>query len=183
MEKGFCSFCGRALIPLEGYAELKDGGKACSHCVRKLRVMYPLKPFWDNNGMKRAEDPIEKLGSDEFAKCLEDVIEGTEGLRLRYGRHNAVFRVEEVKTEKKELLKPPTYYASGMVIYGCFDPEDRVSLVRKEGKTEFSLSDVRESSPFMLDTVTVEGKGGEPCILVFSGKAIACGPGDLIVRD
>ena len=99
IEQGFCSLCGRALLPNEGYCHLRGGSHICSHCVGKIRVMHPLTLSWDKKGNKVKHDPIEELSLEEAGKDLKNAIAYTEELRAKYDHHNAVFMVESVTTE------------------------------------------------------------------------------------
>ena len=182
IEKGFCSLCGRALLPNEGYGRLTDG-HICAICVGKLRVMHPLTVTWDKKGNKVRHDPIEGLSAQEAGKDLENVIAYTEELRARYDGHNAVFEVESVTTEKGGLLKPPVIYACGRVICGYFDPEDKAALLHGGKASGLTLTGVLELASYGAGTLTCQGVGGTRCALVFSGKNLVCEAGDLIVKD
>ena len=106
IEQGFCSLCGRALLPNEGYLNLSAGSHICSHCIGKIRVMHPLTLTWDKKGNEVRHDPIEALSLEEAGRDLENAIAFTEELRAKYDHHNAVFMVESVTTEKGGFLKP-----------------------------------------------------------------------------
>ena len=183
IEKGFCSLCGRALLPNKGYGRLRDGGHICSLCTGKIRVMYPLSLTWDKKGNEVRHDPIEKLSPEEAGKALENVIAYTEELRAKYDHHNAVFAVESVTTEKGGFLKPPIIYACGRVIYGCFDPEDKARLLHKGSASDITLTGIKRLASYGAGVSDCQGTGGNSCALVFSGKNLACEAGDLIVRD
>ena len=104
IEQGFCSLCGRALLPNEGYLNLSAGSHICSHCIGKIRVMHPLTLTWDKKGNEVRHDPIEALSLEEAGRDLENAIAFTEELRAKYDYHNAVFMVESVTTEKGGFL-------------------------------------------------------------------------------
>ncbi len=183
IERGFCSLCGRALLPNEGYCELRDGSHICSHCAGKIRVMHPLTITWDKKKNEVRHDPIEELSLEEAGRDLENAIAYTEELRAKYDHHNAVFVVESVTTEKAGFLKPPVIYACGRVIYGYFDPEDKAGLLHNGSTSDLTLTSVRRIASFGASSSTCQGSGGIPCALVFSGKNIVCEAGDLIVKD
>ena len=183
IERGFCSLCGRALLPNEGYLNLSAGSHICSHCIGKIRVMHPLTLSWDKKGNEVRHDPIEELSLEEAGKDLENAIPYTEELRARYDHHNAVFMVEGVTTEKGGFLKPPVIYASGRVIYGCFDPEDKARLLHKGSASDITLTDIRKPASYGAGGYSCQGIGGMPCVLEFSGKNLVCEAGDLIVKS
>ncbi len=183
IEKGFCSLCGRALLPKEGYVKLRDGSHICSCCAGKIRVMHPLALTWDKKGNKVRHDPIEELSREEAGKDLENAIAYTEELRAKYDHHNAVFLVDSVTTEKGGFLKPPVIYACGRVIYGCFDPEDKARLLHKGSASGLTLAGVWRLASYGASRLDCQGTGGKPCALEFSGKNLACEAGDLIVKD
>ena len=81
IERGFCSLCGRALLPNEGYCSLRDDSHICSFCAGKLRVMHPLTLTWDKKGNQAKHDPIEELSLEEARKDVENAIAYTEELR------------------------------------------------------------------------------------------------------
>ena len=183
IEKGFCSLCGRALLPIEGYVKLRDGSHICSHCTGKIRVMHPLSLTWDKKGNEVKHDPIEELSLEEAGRDLENAIAYTEELRAKYDYHNAVFMVESVTTEKGGFLKPPVTYACGRVIYGGFDPEDKASLLHKGSVSDITLTGIRELASYGASCLDCQGTGGMSCALEFSGKKLVCEAGDLIVKD
>ena len=183
IEQGFCSLCGRALLPNEGYCHLRGGSHICSHCVGKIRVMHPLTLSWDKKGNKVKHDPIEELSLEEAGKDLENAIAYTEELRAKYDHHNAVFMVESVTTEKSGFLKPPVIYACGRVIYGCFDPEDKARLLHKGSASDMTLTGIKELASYGASVADCQGAGGKPCALVFSGKNLVCEAGDLVVKE
>ena len=74
-------------------------------------------------------------------------------------------------------------YAVGRVIYGCFEPEDRITLLHGGGKAETALTCIRKRASYGAGSPMDQGLGGQPCALEFTGKGLACEPGDLIVRD
>ena len=183
IEKGFCSLCGRALLPPEGFLALRDESRICALCIRKIRVMHPLTLSWDKKGNAIRSDPIANLTLAEARESLENAIARTEALREQYGGHNAVFEAENVTTEKGGFLKPPVVYVCGRVIYGRFDPQDRVRLLHQGGDTELTLEKVLQVASFGAGAAEGEAAGGLPCALQFVGKGIVCEPGDRIVRD
>ena len=183
IERGFCSLCGRALLPNEGYCSLRDDSHICSFCAGKLRVMHPLTLTWDKKGNQAKHDPIEELSLEEAGKDLENAIAYTEKLRAKYDHHNAVFMVESVTTEKGGFLKPPVIYACGRVIYGYFDPEDKTRLLHKGSASEVTLTAIKRLEFYGAGLADCQGTGGKQCALVFSGKNIVCEAGDLIVKD
>ena len=183
IEQGFCSLCGRALLPNEGYCSLRDDSHICSFCAGKLRVMHPLTLTWDKKGNQVKHDPIEELSLEEAGKDLENAIAYTEELRAKYDHHNAVFMVESVTTEKGGFLKPPVIYACGRVIYGCFDPEDKAKLLHKGSASDMTLTGIKKLEFYGASVADCQGTGGKPCALVFSGKNLVCEAGDLIVKD
>ncbi len=183
IEKGFCSLCGRALLPNEGYCTLGDGSKICSHCAGKIRVMHPLTLSWDKKGNQVKHDPIEELSLEEAGKDLENAIAYTEELRAKHDYHNAVFVVESVTTEKGGFLKPPVIYACGRVIYGYFDPEDKAILLHKGSVSSLTLTSIKKLASYGASGSDCQGTGGKPCALVFSGKKLVCEAGDRIVKD
>ena len=183
IERGFCSLCGRALLPNEGYCSLRDDSHICSFCAGKIRVMHPLTLTWDKKGNQAKHDPIEELSLEEAGKDLKNAIAYTEELRAKYDHHNAVFMVESVTTEKGGFLKPPVIYACGRVIYGCFDPEDKARLLHNGSASDITLTDIRKLASYGASGFDCQGTGGRPCAIVFSGKNLACEAGDLIVKD
>ena len=183
IDQGFCSLCGRALLWIEGYCNLRDGSHICSHCVSKIRVMHPLTLTWDKKGNQVKHDPIEDLSLEEAGRALENAIAYTEELRAKYDHHNAVFAVESVTTEKGGFLKPPVIYACGRVIYGYFDPEDKGILLHRGNASDVTLTGIRKLASYGAGGFEIQGAGGKPCALVFSGKNLVCEAGDLIVKD
>ena len=183
IERGFCRLCGRALLPPEGFGGLKDGSGVCAACLRKLRPMYPLTLSWDKKGNEVRQDPIRELDAVQAAESLKNAAAFIEELRAKYDHHNAVFAVESVTVEKGGFMKPSVYYAVGRVIYGCFEPEDRITLLHGGGKAETALTSVRKRASYGAGSPIDQGLGGQPCALEFTGKGLACEPGDLIVRD
>ena len=183
IEKGFCSLCGRALLPIEGYCNLRDGSRICSHCTGKLRVMYPLSLTWDKKRNAVRHDPIEALSLEEAGSALGHAIAYTEELRARFDHHNAVFAVESVTTEKGGFMKPTVFYACGRVIYGFFDPEDKARLLHKGSASDVTLAGITKLASYGASRYPCQGVGGIQCALQFSGKGLACEPGDLIVKD
>ncbi len=183
IEQGFCSLCGRALLPNEGYLNLSAGSHICSHCIGKIRVMHPLTLTWDKKGNEVRHDPIEALSLEEAGRDLENAIAFTEELRAKYDHHNAVFMVESVTTEKGGFLKPQVIYACGRVIYGCFDPEDKARLLHKGSASDMTLTGIKKLASYGASVADCQGTGGKPCALVFSGKNLVCEAGDLIVKD
>jgi hypothetical protein len=182
IEKGFCSLCGRALLPPEGFGVLKDG-RVCAACLRKLRPMYPLTVGWDKKGKEVRQDPVAELTAAQAAESLKSAAAFIEELRAKYGYHNAVFAVESVTVEKGGFMKPPTCYAVGRVIYGCFEPEDKIRLLHGSGSAETVVAGVRRRVSGGAGSTIDQGLGGQPCAVEFSGKGLVCEPGDLIVRD
>ena len=183
IERGFCRLCGRALLPPEGFGGLKDGSGVCAACLRKLRPMYPLAISWDKKGNEVRQDPIRELDTVQAAESLKNAAAFIEELRAKYDHHNAVFAVESVTVEKGGFMKPSVYTALGKVVYGCFEPEDRIKLLHGGGSAEASLSCVRKALMNGAGSTIDRGLGGQPCALEFTGKGLACEPGDLIVRD
>ncbi len=183
IEKGFCSLCGRALLPNEGYSNLRDDSRICSLCTGKLRVMHPLSLTWDKKKNMVRHDPIEALSLEEAGSALERTIAYTEELRARFDHHNAVFAVESVTTEKGGFMKPPVIYACGRVIYGFFDPDDKVILLHKGSASDVTLAGITKLASYGAGTFPCQGVGGMQCAFQFSGKGLVCEAGDLIVRD
>ena len=183
IEQGFCSLCGRALLPNEGYINLSAGSHICSHCIGKIRVMHPLTLTWDKKGNEVRHDPIEALSLEEAGRDLENAIAFTEELRAKYDHHNAVFMVESVTTEKGGFLKPQVIYACGRVVYGYFDPQDKARLLHKGSASDVTLSGITELASYGASKYPCQGIGGIPCALEFSGKNLNCEAGDLIVKD
>jgi hypothetical protein len=177
-----CCICGKALLPPEGFGALKDG-RVCAACLRKLRPMYPLILSRDKKGNEVRQDPVAELTAAEAAERLKSAVAFIEELRAKYGYHNAVFAVESVTVEKGGLMKPPTCYAVGRVIYGCFEPEDDIRLLHGGGSAGTVLTCVRRVVAGGAGSAMDQGLGGQPCALEFTGKGLACEPGDLIVRD
>ena len=183
IEQGFCSLCGRALLSNEGYLNLSAGSHICSHCIGKIRVMHPLTLTWDKKGNEVRHDPIEALSLEEAGRDLENAIAFTEELRAKYDHHNAVFMVESVTTEKGGFMKPTVFYACGRVIYGFFDPEDKARLLHKGSASDVTLAGITKLASYGASRYPCQGVGGIQCALQFSGKGLACEPGDLIVKD
>ena len=183
IERGFCRLCGRALLPPEGFGALKDGSGVCAACLRKLRPMYPLALSWDKKGNEVRQDPVRELDAAQAAESLKNAAAFIEELRAKYGGHNAVFAVESVTVEKGGFMKPSTYCAVGRVIYGCFEPEDKIRLLHGGGSAETVVAGVRKRTSYGAGSTIDQGLGGQPCALEFTGKGLSCEPGDLIVRD
>ncbi|MBR3556181.1 MAG: hypothetical protein IKN89_09745 [Oscillospiraceae bacterium] len=183
IERGFCRLCGRALLPPEGFGALKDGSGVCAACLRKLRPMYPLALSWDKKGNEVRQYPIRELDAAKAAESLKNAAAFIEELRARYDHHNAVFTVESVTVEKGGFMKPSVYTALGKVVYGCFEPEDRIKLLHGGSSAETVVTGIRKRASYGAGSTIDRGLGGQPCALEFTGKGLACEPGDLIVRD
>ena len=91
--------------------------------------------------------------------------------------------VESVTTEKGGFMKPTVFYACGRVIYGFFDPEDKARLLHKGSASDVTLAGITKLASYGASRYPCQGVGGIQCALQFSGKGLACEPGDLIVKD
>jgi len=167
-----CPVCGRALLPAEGVGALADGSLLCSHCVRKLRVMYPLREDFVKGHIQRS-DALNQATLETVREQIGTVSAYIDGLRAQNGGSNALFLVETVEAERGGLLKPPCYSVRGRVLYGSFDPMDRAVLLHGGTETEIELE---------IDLDTQEWKSGRTWVLRFSGKGLEVAPGDRIVR-
>ena len=81
------------------------------------------------------------------------------------------------------VLKPPVIYAFGRVVYGCFDPEDKVRLLHNGSASDLTLTSIRKIASYGASSFPCQGTGGIPCALEFSGRNLVCEAGDLIVKD
>ena len=83
-----CALCGRVAMGkygarslstgLEGQSKvrLKDGNLLCGECVRKIRIMYPVRYEFDEVKKEAvAEDPVYELTIDEAASAREQAVD------------------------------------------------------------------------------------------------------------
>ncbi len=185
LDKGFCPLCGRVLLAPEGEGIklLADGSRICSHCVRRVRVMYPIRETRDKRGAVGFSDPMSAAGLDQVREAAEKAIAYTEELRAKYGFRNAVFLIERVEQSKGGLGKPPRWDVDGQVLYGNFDPEDKVTLEHGGAGAPVTLTGVSRRVSGSALAVSRRAEGGNPCALTFFARGVACEPGDLIVKE
>ncbi len=184
-DNGPCPVCGRAVVSLNHITKLADGKEVCPDCVSKIRVMYPLE-YGKKKGKKKQErlDPIEKLTLDEFRAAMDKAPEYLEDLRQKYG-HNAVYKVESIKMFSRGWFRPPFICTTGRVLFGYFDINDEVEIIRGGATFKSKIHDiVRENiEENGMDAWVRRGEGGYPLRwMVFSQKDLLIGPGDLIVK-
>ena len=206
---GNCLICGRAalsareggvLTMIEGpnACRLKDGGSLCGSCVRKLRVMYPLKyRFNDAKRTVEKKDPLPELSTEEALQANAEVVSYREALREQYGFRNAVFVVDAMTEEKGGILQPPFVTFFGQVLYGSFYMQDEVTILSGgneigatllmvdayENRIPIGGSSLKEWIRRTADPGRTVGENGYLCKLLVQEKGISVKPGDLIVKD
>ena len=175
--------------------KLKDGSWLCGSCLKKLRVKYPQE--YRMEPKQKRILPYERaseLTAEAAKKELEHVHDFLEGLRERYGFHQAVFFVENVEVKKGGFLKPSLFTVTGHVVYGSFSALDEVCIGKKKKKamirclhepySPVPVSDMtiqRGTNKLLIDYAWAEG--GEVASFIFQEKSLDLKPGDLIVRD
>ncbi|MBR2742784.1 MAG: hypothetical protein IKD89_04255 [Clostridia bacterium] len=203
---GYCAACGN-VITIEANngifrpqrcgnpVKLKDGEWLCGSCLRKLRVKYPqdYKP----DPVQKAIMPFESaagLDAAEARRELSAAHDHLESLREKYGFHQAVFLVEDVKKEKSGFLKAPFITVTGHVIYGTFYPYDEaacgnagykaqiIAFETPHGGLAVNEQTLRRWKPHdLISYAWVDG--GEEAAFVFRDKSLNLKPGDVIIKD
>ncbi len=203
---GACAACGNAIVVeaendlfkpqrCGNPVRLKDGAWLCGSCLRKLRVKFPQR-YASAAGRPKPE-PYEsacELTAEDARRELESVRAFREDLRERYGFRQAAFVVEDVRTQKAGLLKPPYVTATGHVVYGAFYALDDVAI-GPGGDRNYTIRCLdypHGSQPvdeLRIDRLTGKlvidrawADGGEEAAFVFQDKGLSLKPGDVLVK-
>ncbi len=203
---GACAACGNVIV-IEAENELfkpqrcgnpvrlKDGAWLCGSCLRKLRVKFPQQyNAAASQSTAKFFESVGALTTEDARRELNGIHAFQEDLRARYGCRLAAFHVEDVKTQKAGLLKPPYVTVTGHVIYGAFYALDDVSVGPGGGQafrirclnypySALPLDDMkidRLTGKLVIDKAFAEG--GEGAAFVFRDKGLNVKPGDVLVK-
>ena len=130
-----CAFCGSKLGKDEaGRMVLKDKNVICGKCAESMRIVKPvymtIEPDGYDDYKDVAEDPMKELTLDDVPWVQKDAAEEREKRIAKYGRHKAVFIVDDVTRYFKE---PDAHQVYGRVVLGRIDRDDTLCVRRREG--------------------------------------------------
>ena len=184
-DTGPCPICGRALSKWTTHVTLKDENKVCRDCENRVRILYPLTYIKKKKAKYPSrKDPLKELNINEFREAMDRIPSYLEELRSKYG-YNAVFEVDDITMQSHGWFSAPLIFAKGRVIYGFFDAEDKVRILRHGKEIQAQIKGVNREHSTEKDYEEWEHRaaGGYPLSgMVFSEKDLLIAPGDLIVK-
>ncbi len=177
------------ILPLFDRAEVR-GGREDSDGVfveaDALRVAFPLiKTYVEDEFDVVFIDPLDSMSPEELKKASETAERRRAELRDIYGRHKAVFCVDDIAKLHSEsrgrVFYRDEYRISDRVLLGRIDPGDEAEVRRKEGRRVLKIKKLGDCRSWVSDLKELkEGAEGS----VFAEGALSfVYPGDILYID
>ena len=178
MDLGPCAVCGRPAFTVYGGGTvvLADQAPLCGNCVRRIRFLYPVSQRMQRD-MWITDDALVKLNTEEVREVMKTAPDRLENLRDANDGCDAVFRVDQVQTEKTGLFRIPVLRLKGYPLYGRFNMGEDAVLIHEGTAYPVHLDDVAGGS-----LLSRAGEAGYECTLKIPAKGIPASPGDTVVK-
>ena len=177
-----CSFCGGRIDPdSAGNMVLKDKSVICVKCVDSMRLAKPVyvtvEQGYGYEYKEAADDPLPKLSLEDVPWIMKEAAEERDRRVEKYGRHKAVFIVDDVTRYQKAEDSHQIY---GRVVLGRIDKGDTLRVKRREGEYRRVVSWIDPQEFNKKAVYLSEGYDGN---LMVQGDVSFIYPGDVLTVE